>query len=125
MQLDHLAWNQWNHRNDVKHRQSKPQYVRAVRKLNAEIWERYLQGPTLVRLGDRHYLQINLSTILSKTVSFQKNWLLNIIAAQEFKIRQDTADLTANTRTPRTDSLHRYFPRILSPPSGDQSPATS
>ena len=124
-QLHHLAWNQWNHRNDVKHRQAKPEYQRAVRKLNAEIRERYLKGPTSVRLGDRHYLQINLSTILSKTVTFRKHWLLNIIAAQEFKLRQDTADQTANTRTPRTDGLHRYFPRMLLPPSDNQSSTAS
>ena len=109
IQLHHLAWKQWDHRNDVKHRLSRPRYKRAVRQLNEEIIHRLAQGPRALDMGDRYLLNYSITTLLGKTVAYRKQWLLNIIAAQQRRLRIRSGNENLVLRTARTDGLHKYF----------------
>lgn len=86
-QLHHLAWNQWNHRNDVKHRLSKPRERMAMRMLDQEIIRMYTNGLLQLLPGDRYHLEFNLAHLLKRPVNYKKSWLLNVIAAQKHYMR--------------------------------------
>ena len=107
--LHHLAWNMWQHRNDVKHRLAQPRLKKAVALLDKEITTRYLQGPTTLLPGDRYHLQRNLQTLLNKPISYKKNWLLNIHAAQQKHWRITHEDDTFVLTSPSMTWLLQWF----------------
>ena len=108
-QLHHLAWKQWEHRNEVKHVLSQPRYKRAMKQLDEEILHRHMQGPRALNPGDRYLLNYSITTLMSKTVAYKKQWLLNIIAAQQRRLRIRSGNENLVLKNARTDGLHKYF----------------
>jgi hypothetical protein len=81
-QLHYLAWKQWDHRNDIKHRVDKPAHRAAVRMLNHEITREFLKGTTNLLPGDRHLMQRNRLSLLMKPLDTKKSWYANVIEAR-------------------------------------------
>ena len=107
--LHHLAWNLWQHRNDVKHRLAQPRLQKAIALLDKEITQRYLQGPSTLLPGDRYHLQVNLQNLLNKPVAYKKNWLLNLHAAQQKHWRNTHDDDTFVLTSPSMSWLLQWF----------------
>ena len=107
--VHHLAWNQWDHRNKIKHNIVRPETKRALNLLHSEITREYLQGHDTLLPSDRHHLRHNLANILSKTIEFKKAWLVNITTARQRMIRIQQHDEERNTKSRETSTLIRWF----------------
>ena len=91
--LHHLAWHQWEHRNDIKHKIKQTNYKAALQSLHNEIIREYTLGTTTLLEGDHHHLQVNLATLLQKSLPYKKNWLANVATSrQRFLRRQANND---------------------------------
>ena len=86
---------QWQHRNDYKHTKGQPRYKEMVRKLDEEIAVEYSRGPNTLLPGDRIKLDVNLLSLLQKSVPYKQAWLSNVAQARErcLRIQQQDNDL--------------------------------
>jgi hypothetical protein len=107
--VHHLAWNQWDHRNKIKHNIARPETKRALNLLHSEITREYLKGHDTLLPSDRHHLRHNLAKILTKTIEFKKAWLVNITTARQRMIRIQQHDEERNTQSRETSKLLRWF----------------
>ena len=82
-QIHHLAWNQWQHRNDVKFRERQPDFIAARNLLHREIRQQLSLGEQHLLPGDRHLARWNQVTLLTRTMKYKKAWLCTILQARK------------------------------------------
>ena len=109
VQLHHLAWKQWNHRNQINQRVTKPALAEMVHKLDAEITTILSTQMHEMFSGDRTRLRMNLLTLTNKPIRYKKSWLANACAARQRFLRHRTrqADLKAHSK--QASKLFQYF----------------
>ncbi len=84
----HLAWSQWQHRNQILHEDDKPRQRRAILLLHDAIRREYTTGIRDLPQSDHHHFRCPLGdTLLSSTHSKQA-WYLNVIAARQRRDRR-------------------------------------
>ena len=108
-QLHYLAWNQWNHRNDTKHRTNQPRYKRMMKLLHREIIREHAGGIADLLPADRHHTQHNVVRLLTKSETYKKAWLVNITTARQRynRVVQHNNDLT--TLSKNTSKLLKWM----------------
>lgn len=109
LQLHHVAWKQWNHRNKVNVTATQPQTALAEQLINEEISLQLTTRMHELMPGDYQRLNKNLVQLLSKSFQYKSNWLANVTAARQRYLRRQTnnAELIAQSRN--TSRLYQYF----------------
>ncbi len=91
-----VSWDLWEHRNGIKH---APDFATeaSLWELQANIRYYYDLGPSALPALDQHHIKdMDLSTLLSKSVADQKRWLNTVEAARSLADhRLDRPDLQA------------------------------
>jgi len=86
--LHHLAWNQWEHRNKIKHDSDQARYLRMERRLNHQIERFCAQTHSDLPPRERLHFHLALPTIPNKPLSFKQNWFRNVTAAKQRTVRR-------------------------------------
>jgi len=73
LKLHHLAWNQWKHRNDIKHRHVRPRHHTANLALNSNICLFYGNGGRDLPPSLRRHLHFALTHLLSKPYTYKRH----------------------------------------------------
>ena len=84
--VHNLAWNQWDHQNQILDSIDKPHQKKATLILDDEILEEFMKGPMDLPPVDHHHFQLALGDLFNRTVAFRQAWYLNVMAARQ---RQD------------------------------------
>ena len=88
VQLHHLAWKQWDHRNKINQRVTKPQAARAIQMLDADITDMLTLQMNELLPGDKRRLNRNLIDLLGKPVEYKKKWLCHTRTARQRYLRK-------------------------------------
>ncbi|MCA1800669.1 MAG: hypothetical protein LC650_05195 [Actinobacteria bacterium] len=107
--INNLAWNQWNHRNKIKHNTVRPEEKRALKLLNNQIIREYTKGQDDLLPADRHHLRHNIVHLLQKPTDFKKAWLVNITTARQRKLRIQHNDNERITTSKATSRLIQWM----------------
>jgi hypothetical protein len=84
--LHNMAWDMWDHRNDIFHRKDKTLLHSHLAKLRLEIMYEYSIGTSSLPSQDHRHFHLPLFSILSKPLDYQQRWLLNLQAARDRQI---------------------------------------
>jgi hypothetical protein len=107
VQLHHLAWNQWEHRNHVKHKTDRRRYLRMEKRLDTEIMRFYSQGCSDLPPRERYHFRLAMPALLDKPLSFKQNWFRNVTAAKQRALRRrEHAALREATSREQSALLH-------------------
>ena len=87
--LHNMAWDMWDHRNDVFHRKDKALLHQHLSKLRLEIMYEYSLGSASLPRQDHKHFHLPLFSILSKPLDYQQRWLLNLQAARDRQLIRD------------------------------------
>jgi hypothetical protein len=98
--LLNLGRNQWLHRNSTKHVTKRPWHQRAERLLNRCIIHLCVHSTPDLLTGDRHMAQPDLASLLGKSLTYRKQWYLNMVAAQQRCLRIRFQDPTYDDPLP-------------------------
>jgi len=108
-QLHHLAWNQWDHRNHIKHTVLQPVYQAGIQRLNNAIRKEFLLGTRHLLRGDRHHLNINYIVLLQRSVTYRKAWLVTVSHARQRGLRLATGQEAQHGFTTETTSIFNWM----------------
>ena len=109
VQLHHLAWKQWKHRNDVKHESDRSRYLRMERRLDLEIQRFYAQGRSDLPPRERYHFRLALPTLLNKPLSFKQNWFRNVTVAQQRAARRRANAALAEATSQEQSALLQWM----------------
>jgi len=90
--LHTLAFDQWKHRNEVKHRTLRPRHAKMIADLEEEIIDLYIAGTEDLAVEDHHHFNVPLTEILGRNLSSKKAWLHNVHSAKRRKKRKRLND---------------------------------
>jgi hypothetical protein len=107
--LLNLGQNQWLHRNSTKHVTKGPRYQRAEQLLNQYIIHLCIHSACDLLPGDRHMVQTNLASLLGKSLTYCKQWYLNMVAAWQRCLRIQYQDPDYDDPLPNHPSLLRWM----------------
>ena len=102
VQLHHLAWNQWDHRNKIKHDFDRARYLRMERRLDLQIQRFYAQSRSELPPRERYHFRLAIPALLNKPLSYKQNWFRNVTAA-----KQRAAQRRANAALVQAQSLEQ------------------
>ena len=115
IQLHHLSFRMWDHRNTIKHKVRKPQEKLMEDRLNRVILRHLTSTPTSLLPSDRYHLRHNAPLLLKKPVAFKKAWLLNVLAACTRALRIRTNDPEADAVSTDEYPLLRWINKYKDP----------
>ena len=120
--LINMAWDQWEHRNDILHRVDKPRQQRALQLLHQNILSQLAEGCQSLSRQDRRYFSFSYNTLISKPLEYKKAWIGNVHAArQAAALRANEANAQRlNFFLPRTGTRQLVPPTA---PTADQPTA--
>ena len=111
VQLIHLAWKQWDHRNKINQRVTKPQAARAIKLLDEDITEMLTTQMHELLSGDKRRLNRNIIDLLAKPVAYKKKWLCHTRIARQRYLRKLRHDDDLVDDSARTATLYEWFAR--------------
>jgi hypothetical protein len=90
-----LGRGQWLHRNDIKHKQTKPRHKRALDLLRKAIIWLYSKHTQDLLPGDHNKVNVNLCKLLQRSVSYQQSWYINVVTARNrcLRVRHQNPEL--------------------------------
>ena len=109
VQLHHLAWNQWKHRNDIKHRVKRSRQERMNHKLNQEICKLYQRGAQDLHPTERQHFRWSLISLLQKPNGMKRHWLKNVTAARRRQARRLAQNNEIDVTTPEQTLLLKWM----------------
>jgi hypothetical protein len=109
LKLHHLAWNQWDHRNQIKHRVLRPRYYAENRALNNSICLLYRTRGRDLPPSSRHHFNHALTCLLTKPYSCKRHWFSNVLAAKQRQARKRSRNFTLETATPEQLALLKWM----------------
>jgi hypothetical protein len=109
VKLHHLAWNQWDHRNQIKHRVLRPRHYAENRALNHNICVLYRSGDRILPPASRHHFRHALTRLLTKPYGYKRHWFSNVLAAKQRHARKRSRDFTLETATPEQLALLKWM----------------
>jgi hypothetical protein len=101
LKLNNLGYNQWDHRNEVKHNTVQPRHKLMEAKLDWEITQLLLQGRGSLPAHHRHHFRHSLTTLLAKPLDYRQAWLQNVLAAKDCQEKIRTRNMEATLKTGR------------------------
>ena len=109
VQLHHLAWGQWNHRNNAKYRVHKPREKLAMSILDRQITKELIAGVQDLPPGDRHHFRHNLMSLLRRNAPYKRAWFTNVTMARERQTRVNALNNEGVARSRETSLLLKYL----------------
>ena len=107
--LHNLAWNQWKHRNDIKHRVRRSRQERMNHKMNQEICRLYQQGSQDLHPSERQHFRWSIVTLLQKPNGTKRHWLKNVVAARRRQARRLARNPELEVTTPEQALLLKWM----------------
>ena len=108
-QLRWMAFKQWQHRNEVKHRLLRPRHQQEEQELDAQITQELAMGPADLPVGDHHHFNFNATNLCRRNLTLKQSWIANITAARERQYRKRTADDDATNLSQRRSKLLHWI----------------
>jgi hypothetical protein len=109
VRLHHLAWNQWQHRNDIKFRVKRSRQERMNHKLNQEICKLYQKGSQDLHPAKRQHFRWSLISLLQKPNGMKRHWLRNVVAARRRQARRLARNNELEVTTPEQNLLLKWM----------------
>ena len=109
VRLHNLAWNQWDHRNDVKHRVRRTRQERMNHKLNQEIYKLYQRGSQDIPPAERHHFRCSIINLIQKPNGFKRHWLKNVTATRRRQARRIAQNNELDVTTPEQAVLLKWM----------------
>lgn len=109
LKLHYLSWNQWDHRNRIKHDTIQPEKLRALEILDREIMAQHAKGTADLQIGDRAHLEENLIVLLQRQPNYKKHWLANVLASRQRSERIRRNDNEYSDLSPEALFLQRWM----------------
>jgi hypothetical protein len=100
LQLHHMGWKQWDHRNKINTQVTKPEEAEAVDLLQHEITKQLTTRMHQLSLRDYRRHNRNLIQLLHKPLSYRKSWLVNVTSSRQrfLRIQQQDNDLVVQSK---------------------------
>ena len=109
VRLHNLAWNQWDHRNDIKHRVRRTRQERMNHKLNQEICKLYQSGSQDLPPAERQHFRWSIVSLLQKPNGYKRHWLKNVTSARRRQARRLARNKKLDVTTPEQALLLKWM----------------
>ena len=109
VQLHHLAWKQWDHRNKINQRITNPALAEMVKKVDDEITVIITSQLHEMFPGDRTRLKRNLWDLTNKPMRYKRSWLANACTARQRFLRHRTKQADLKTHSKQASRLFQFF----------------
>ena len=109
LQLHNLAWNQWDHRNNIKHRILRPRHQSEIRALNNAICLLYRTAGRDLPPDYRDHYRFPLVPLLKKSYRYKKHWFSNVMAARQHYFQHRHPNPSPDSATPEQLALLRWM----------------
>ena len=93
--LHHMGWKQWDHRNKINKRVTKPDEAAAIAALDHSITVQLTTRMHEMLPGDAQRFDRNLINLLNASTATKNSWLVNVSHARQryFRIQEANANL--------------------------------
>lgn len=77
------AFQQWEHRNEGKHRSKRPRHKKMVSELHRQIARELIKGPPDLPVDDHPHFEYNYVQLIRRPVRFKQAWIANVTTERQ------------------------------------------